>query len=182
MDNLFEKTKEWIKIYSNADHLIQTAYWVKELDPEASDALVLAALTHDIERAFKENRNPPAPEFEGKWDDPIYNEWHSGRSAKFTEEFLKEKGTSEELIKRTTDLVKLHETGGTPEADLLKDADSLSFLEVNTPLFISMIPEKITKDDVRAKLDFMLNRITSEKAKTIAKQLYDKAILELDRV
>jgi len=183
MNNIFERTKKWIKVYSNADHLIRTAYWVKKLDPKTSDALVLAALTHDIERVFKEDRNPPTPEFGGaKWDDPIYSQWHSERSAKFTEEFLKKEGESEELIKKTTDLIKLHELGGNPEADLLKDADSLSFLEVNVALFISMVPDKLSKDEILEKLNFMFNRITDEKAKIIAKQLYDKAILKLNKV
>lgn len=73
--DLIKKVEEWvIKIYSNSDHLVTTGYWVKKLYPKANEALIITALSHDIERAFKEGRIPPSPELKNaKWDDPIYN-------------------------------------------------------------------------------------------------------------
>lgn len=184
MDKLFEKTKKWVeKNYFNADHLVRTVYWIKKLNPDASDALILAAITHDIERAFDEGRKPPSPEFKGaKWDDPVYNRWHSERSAKFVKEFLEKEEAGPKLIQKVIDLIKQHEFGGTPEADLLRDADSLSFLEINVPVFISMVPKKLSKAEVREKLNYMFNRITGAKAKKSAKHLYDKSIAELEKI
>ena len=47
--------------------------------PEASEALQLAALTHDIERAFPD----PEQRWDSavSWDDPAYNRWHQDRCA-----------------------------------------------------------------------------------------------------
>lgn len=180
-NRLLEKTRGWVeKIYFNANHLIRTVYWVKRLNPDASEALVLAALTHDIERAFEEGRKPPSPEFGGaKWDDPVYNKWHSERSAKFVEEFLGRERASPQLIQEVVGLIKQHEFGGSEETNLLRDADSLSFLEVNAPIFISWVPEKLSKEEVKEKLDYMFNRIGGEGARKLAKRLYDKATSEL---
>lgn len=118
---LIAKVQRWVEeIYSNSDHLVRTGYWVKKLDSKASDALIIAAITHDIERVFKENRNPPSPEAKGaKWDDSVYDKWHSERSAKFVTEFLKKEGASGELIKKVAQLVSHHEHGGWKEADIL---------------------------------------------------------------
>jgi len=180
MSGLYWKTKKWVeKIYFNANHLIRTVYWVKKLNPQASEALVFAALTHDIERAFSEGRKPPIDEFGGKWDSPIYNKWHSKRSAKFVADFFEKQRVDLKLIKRVGGLIKRHEIGGTKEADLLRDADSLSFLEINAPVFISWIPERMSKKSVKGKLDYMFNRIGNPKAKNLAKPFYEKAILEV---
>ncbi len=42
----------WIEPYWNAEHLVRTRDWLLELEPDASEALRLAALTHDMERHF----------------------------------------------------------------------------------------------------------------------------------
>lgn len=182
MDELYQKTKIWVeKIYSNANHLVRTVYWVKKLSPKSSRALILAALTHDIERAFKEGSKPPIPETR-KWDDQTYNHWHSKRSAKFVKDFLEKENAKPELIKEILKLISYHEEGGWDEADLLRDADSLSFLEINVPFFISRIPKELNKKEVKEKFNYMFMRISSKKAKRIAKLFYKKAISDLNKV
>jgi hypothetical protein len=175
---LIKKTEKWVKeIYSNADHLIRTGYWVKKLYPDADDTLIIAAITHDIERAFKEGRTTPSPEMKGaKWDDPVYNKWHSERSSRFIQKYLEKEKTEPNLIKKITRLVNCHESGGWKEADFLRDADSISFLEVNTPYFISLIPKDLSKEDVKEKFDYMYQRISGAEAKKIAEPLYKKAL------
>ena len=42
----------WIEPYWNADHLRRTRDWLLVLEPDAGEALQLAALTHDMERHF----------------------------------------------------------------------------------------------------------------------------------
>ncbi len=175
MDQLINAVKNWVKqIYSNADHLIRTEYWVRKLDPHASNALRIAALTHDIERAFKENRHPPGEEF-GDWEDPVYAQWHGQRSAEFTANFLKTEEARIQLIKQVADLIINHEQGGNTQADLLRDADSISFLEVNSPLFISWIPSKLSREQVENKIDYMFNRIGSDQARKLAQPFYNQA-------
>ena len=182
MNKLYQKTKAWVeKIYFNADHLVRTAYWIKEITPKPSEALLLAALTHDIERAFKEGRKPLFPKIR-KWDDPKQNQWHSERSAKFVKDFLEKEDANSDLIKETLKLIRYHEEGGWNEADLLRDADSLSFLEINVPFFISRIPKELSKKEVKEKFNYMFMRIGNKKAKEIAKPFYKKAMFDLSKV
>lgn len=184
---------KWVKgIYFNADHLIRTAYWLKKLDPNADLASIIASITHDIERAFPKNRRPPSSEFSGaKWDDKEYNLWHGKRSARFVEKFLKKQGATEEIVSKVKHLIVYHEIGGDRETTLLKDADSLSFLEINVPLFISRInvrvstsriPRKLAKQEVKEKFNYMFNRISSKKAKSLARPFYKKALAKLASV
>ena len=168
---------------SGIKHFKQTVYWVQQLKSDADEALLIAAIAHDIERAFDEERRPPSSEFgERKWDDPVYNKWHSERSAKFTRKFLEKEEAETELIQKVVTLIEQHEFGGNQETDLLRDADSISFLETNAPIFISRISEKLSKNEVREKIDYMFDRIGDPKRKKIARELYNKVIEQLDRV
>jgi len=182
MNELYQKTKAWVeKIYFNADHLIRTAYWIEELIPKPSEALLLAALTHDIERAFKEGRKPPVSKTR-KWNGQVDNQRHSERSAKFVKDFLEKENAKPDLIKEILRLISHHEEGGWDEADLLRDADSLSFLEINVPFFISRIPKELSKKEVKEKFNYMFMRIGSKKVREIAKPFYKKAMFDLNKV
>jgi hypothetical protein len=43
----------------------------------------------------------------------------------------------ESVITDATELVRLHEVGGTEDADILRDADSISFFDNNLEFYIS---------------------------------------------
>ena len=60
----------------NSTHLLKSLEWVDRLAPDASDAVRLATLTHDMERAFG---GPDAIPI--KLNDRAYEEAHSNRSA-----------------------------------------------------------------------------------------------------
>jgi hypothetical protein len=77
-------------------------------------------------------------------------------------------------------LVSKHEVGGNQDQNLLKDADSISFLENNVDNFVSKKVSETGKDKVRDKFDWMYNRITSETARQIARPWYEAAIKKLD--
>lgn len=64
----------------------------------------------------------------------------------------------------------------------MKDADSLSFLEVNVDMFLSWIPEKFSKEEVREKFDYMFDRIGGKKAKKLAEPLYKIALEKLEMI
>ena len=92
---LEERALDWIEPYWNAEHLRRTRDWLLELDPDASEALRLAALTHDIERHFPGgpvNDLSVAPE-----EDMEYRRLHSERSARFVTQWLAEQGVSGHL-------------------------------------------------------------------------------------
>ena len=100
---LEQRVLAWIEPYWNAHHLVRTRDWVLELEPDASEALQLAALTHDMERHF-----PGGPELDMSRqppDDEGYNRAHSERSARIVAEFLREQGADPELVRDVARLV-----------------------------------------------------------------------------
>ena len=76
----------------NSTHLLKSLDWLDRLAPDASDAVRLATLTHDMERAFG---GPDAIAI--KLNDRAYEEAHSNRSAKIVGEWLRANGAQEDL-------------------------------------------------------------------------------------
>lgn len=113
-------------------HAKNTLYWVKKLKPNASLALQIAALAHDIERGnlnrYKEG------DFNSHQE---YKKAHSERGAEILNEILKKHNINSKIIDGATKLVRLHEVGGNEDADILMDADSISFFDNNLEFYIS---------------------------------------------
>jgi hypothetical protein len=162
-------------------HLLRTEDWLLELSPEASERLRLAAVLHDIERAF-----PDASvdwDSARDWDNPVYNRWHQDRCADIAGRWLRDQGAADELVEGVDALIRVHEDGGWPEADLLQAADSLSFLDALTPLTISWVQSgRATPARARAKISSSLDRIdpSLERAVELARPMLAKALRELD--
>lgn len=165
----------------HATHLLKAEEWLRRINPQATEAMLLATLTHDMERAFPGPDSPKQDPSLGP-DDPIYNHAHSQRSARIVSAFLREQHVSETLIIEISRLIEMHEMGGWPEADWVQAADSLSFLEVNIDFFLSLInaPQNgWTHAQVRAKFDWMYQRIKIAKARELATPLYEQALRKL---
>lgn len=94
-------------------------------------------------------------------------------------EFLRKHGADKNLIDRVRMLISRHEEGGSEDQNLLKDADSISFFENNVDYFLTKKVLEVGKEKVREKFDWMFNRITFDKAKKIAKKMYQEAIRRL---
>jgi hypothetical protein len=125
---VIERARAWVEaVHPHARHLLRTEEWLLELDPDAGEALRLAAVLHDIERAFPD----PSSSWESwrDWNNPEYNRWHQDRCADIAAAWLREQVAPEALTAEVERLVRVHEQGGWREADLLQAADSLSFLE-----------------------------------------------------
>jgi hypothetical protein len=178
---LAERAETWIEHYWNAQHLVRTRDWLLELEPEPGEALVLAALTHDMERHF-----PGGPTFAPGTmapDEPAYRMEHSERSAGIVGEWLRGQGGDEELVTEVEELILLHETGGSPEADLLQAADSLSFLEVNADLVAAWaLDGRCSKERAKEQLTYMLERIRLDRARELANPLYVEGLAVVDAV
>lgn len=155
-------------------HFERTVYWLKQLKPDADEAMQIAAYAHDIERAF--SRQPMEFWKDRELNDPEHLKEHQEKGARRISGFLRKRGYPEDNIRRVAEMVRLHETGGTPEADLIKDADSISYFEVNAPKHVEKFGKPLGKAKVRAKYGFMFSRITSPKARKIAEPLYRKAV------
>ena len=73
-------------------------------------------------------------------------------------------------------LIRAHEDGGWPEANLVQAADSLSFLDCNIDLFLDKVREgKWTAADVRIKFDYSYHRIQVPGAKELALPMLQRA-------
>jgi hypothetical protein len=187
MTELYDKVEQfvkdsYIKIGKNKQikHFERTVYWLKQLKPDADEALLISAIAHDIERAFRKEEMYEKIKNIGFTKIEFFRP-HEERGAEIMAEFLEKEGAGKELIERVKMLISRHEEGGNDDQNLLKDADSISFFENNVPSFLKRV-EKEGKEKIKDKFDWMYNRITSDKAKQIAKQWYENAINELESI
>lgn len=161
-------------------HLRRTLFWLLELAPAAGEALRIAALAHDIERAFREDKVYARMFTSARaFRDPAFLTYHQERSAKIIAAHLAAIAAPPALRDKVFYFVSRHEIGGDPEADLLRDADSLSFFEVNTDLFVTVKVEEAGPQAVREKFDWMFSRITVPKARELCRPLYAAACRRL---
>lgn len=184
---IIKKIENWVTATSeSSDHLLRTGFWVNELEPNISDEVYIACITHDIEidlrseadeQFYKQNFGKLYET--GDWSNREYNLWHGMRSAGFVMKFLELEGRGNLDEIKILRLIQTHEFGGGDEQNLVKDADSLSFLDVQVDTFVKKVPDVWPKESVRKKFDWMFERITKEKAKEIAKPMYEKAISRL---
>ncbi len=112
-------------------HAENVLEWVLKLKPDADEALQIAALAHDIDRAV-EKRKISRSDFN---DYDAFKAAHAQNSARILKKILNECHVEQTIIDEACRLVERHETGGDLCSDLLKDADSISFFEVNMPLY-----------------------------------------------
>jgi hypothetical protein len=181
MSELLVAARAWVDdVHPHARHLLRTEDWAVTLDPRASERLRLAATLHDIERAFPD---PEATWDSARdWDSPAYNRWHQDRCAEIAGRWLREQDAGAELADGVEALVRVHEEGGWPEADLLQAADSLSFLETMVPLVVGWVVDgRAQRERAEGKLRNSVERMApgQERARVLAAPYLDAALGEL---
>ena len=178
MSELLARAQAWIAdVHPHARHLERTLDWLVELDPEASEAARIAAATHDIERAYPDGAS--RWDSARDWDSVEYNRWHQDRCAEIVTAGLRERGAPNELASEVAGLVRVHEDGGWPEADLVQAADSLSFLETMVPTIIEWVQSgRAPHDRAAGKLRQMADRISPDlpRARELAVALLTPAL------
>ena len=112
-------------------HSKNTLEWLLKLMPDANERLKIAALGHDIERAI-EKRKVRQQDYK---DYDAFKDAHALNSANVLAEIMQACDIDKKTIDEVFSLVRHHETGGTDRIDILKDADSISYFEVNLPLY-----------------------------------------------
>jgi hypothetical protein len=167
----------WIQPFRNARHLVRTRDWVRTLEPAAGEALVLAALLHDVERSIGA---ASVDDQVAAWDDRDAVRAHCERSARLVAEWLRGEGAADELADEVAELVLRHESGGMPEADVLQAADSLSFLETN-PAERWVSEGRATREVAERKLRSMHDRIRLEQARPPAGRLLELGLADIER-
>lgn len=160
----------------NSTHLLKSLEWVDRFAPDASEAVRLATLTHDMERAFA---GPDAIPI--KMNDRAYEEAHSNRSARIVGEWLRANGADVELAADVESLIRVHEWGGSPDANLVQAADSLSFLETNIDLMLGFVKTgRFSRADIALKFDQMFERIQLPAARELARPMWQQAKARLE--
>lgn len=179
-ETLLWVVRAWVQERSaQAGHLERALEWAVELEPEASQAVQLATLSHDMERAFPEGSPPWS---EGCWADVLYRMAHSERSARIVGDFLRDQAAPEPLVRQVARLIVAHEFGGWGEADLIQAADSLSFLETIQPVIMRrMAAGQLSAAGARQWLDFQHGRIRLERARVAGLALLLAAHESLER-
>jgi hypothetical protein len=160
----------------NSRHLLEALVWLDRIAPGSREAVRLATLTHDMERAFP---GPDSPVMKGLGD-AEYHAAHSERSARIVGAWLRENGAEDTLVGDVEALIRVHEDGGWPEANAVQAADSLSFLTTNVDLFLGFVRSgKFSASDVKWKFDYTYERIQVPHAKELARPLLDEALARL---
>ncbi len=123
-------------------HALDVWQWVLHLDPEAGGAVQIAALFHDVERIFTE-AEVRSEQAIAEYDD--YKARHAARSARITEQVLAEEGIDPAVMERAVALIAGHDQPGRTEgveAELLEDADALSFFSLNSSGYLGYYGEE----------------------------------------
>ena len=135
-------------------HSKNTLEWLLKLEPEADIALQTAALGHDIERAI-ENRKIRREPFIN------YDEFkaaHAKNSAEILMKIMEDCSIKKQLADEIIRLVLRHETGGDQRSELLKNADSISFFDVNLPYYF----KRNGWDETKQRCEWGYKRLSAE--------------------
>ena len=138
MNNSIERVKQAIEavvaessVPEDPVHSKNTLEWLLRLKPDADEALQIAAIGHDIERAI-ECRKVRRADFD-HYDE--FKAAHARNSALVLREIMQKCGLPTAISDDVCRLVCRHEVGGDQRSDLLKDADAISYFDVNLPFY-----------------------------------------------
>jgi hypothetical protein len=177
---LRDQAYSWLEPYYDRDHQRRAGDWILALNPDAPEPLVIAALTHDLERSVP--GGPVLDKANTPWDDPVYNRLHAERSARVVADWLAERGASASFVEGVEQPIREHEFGGSREGDLSQAADSLSFLEVNGGLAASwVIRGECTEPKAREKLRWMYERMRLPLGRELGRPLYEHTVADFER-
>jgi len=129
-----QKVREVIsrsRVPEDPGHAENVLEWLLKLRPDADEALQIAALAHDIDRADTARKT-----VRSRFND--YDQFkaaHARNSGKILKEILRQCQVQQFIVDEACRLVELHEIGGDSRSDLQKDVDSISFFDVNLPLY-----------------------------------------------
>ncbi len=147
--------------------------FVLELKPDADEALKIAALAHDIDRAITGITEKDLSDY-SKINE--FKKDHALRSAQFIVNILQRHGYTDDIIAKVEHLVENHEVGGDDESDILMNADSLAYFDYNIPSYLKRNGEERTIE----KIIFMYKRLSPKAQKLVAQINYsDPEIIEL---
>ncbi len=120
-------------------------HWVRALDPEASEALLLAARGHHIERwRWPRTEYPEGRGGYLRWRSDLHTH-HANRVA----QILRECGYEEDLIERVSVLIHKRGLGRDPEVQVLEDGLCLVFIETQFDDIAGRLPDAKMSEIIR---------------------------------
>jgi hypothetical protein len=125
--------------------------WVHALQPDPSEALLLAARAHHLRRW----RLPRSEYPEGRAG---YHRWRTElqeRHARGAGELLRAAGYTDAMVQRVGDIIRKRALARDPEVQTLEDALCLVFLETQFAAFAARHPEEKVVDILRKSLKKM---------------------------
>lgn len=148
-------------VRADHDHALDVWQWTLKLAPDASEALQIAALFHDIERLTSESEarvEQHAPDY------LAFKQRHAQHGAALLEAELRKLALEPAVARRACALVARHEQ---PEDDreleTLNDADALSWFALNSPGYLAYFGLEQTSK----KLAYTLARMRSPLARSL---------------
>ncbi len=165
-----EKTIEKSMIPEDPIHSKNTLEWLIRIKPNSDIALQIAALGHDIERAI-ENCKVRQSDYRNYND---FKKSHASNSANILKEIMKNCNADKGFAEEVYDLVRCHEKGGSIKGNLLREADSISFFDVNLPFYYKRNSVKET----RRRIFWGLERLSDELREIITEFKYKDKELE----
>ncbi len=155
-------------------HADNTLEWLLRLEPDAGDALQLAALAHDIDRAI-EGIKVKRADFD---DYDAFKAAHARHGAEILRPILDSCGVARDIVDAACRLVEDHEVGGDPSSDLLKDADSISYFDVNLPLYY----QREGWQETKRRSSWGYRRLSARAKELVNKTCYqDETLMQLLR-
>ena len=165
IENEIEEIISLSDVPEDYSHAKNVKKWVLKFRPNADWTLQIAAFAHDVERAL-----PQRKVIRSKFSD--YNDFknaHALNSAKIVQEILDKYPLGCEEKNKILSLIKNHELGQNGDSDLviLKDADSLSFFEVNLLAYA----ERNDESEILSRMMWGYKRL-SRRARQIVKEFH----------
>ncbi len=155
-------------------HADNTLEWLLRLESNAGDALQLAALAHDIDRA-DDVRKVKRADFD---DYDAFKAAHARNGAEILRPILNACGVAGDIVDEACRLVEVHEVGGDPSSDLLKDADSISYFDVNLPLYY----QREGWQETKRRSSWGYRRLSARARELVNKTCYqDETLMQLLR-
>lgn len=157
------------KVPEDPGHADNTLAWLLKLDPKADPAMQIAALAHDIDRAV-EARKVRRFNFD---DYDVFKAAHAQNGAKILREILDDCQVAKDITDEACRLVTLHEVGGDSRSDLLKEVDSISYFDVNMPLYF----QREGWDETKRRCIWGYRRLSSQGKEIVKGIIYEKQAL-----
>ncbi len=163
-----QKIEEIIKksfVPEDSFHSKNTLKWLLKLKPDADEALKIAALGHDIERAIEE-RKVKREDYKSYYQ---FKDAHALNSAKIMVELMKDCKINQELIDDVYFLVRHHEVEGDSRVNVLKNADTISFFDVNLPYYF----ERNSLEETKKRCQWGYNKLPNNLKKIVNEFSYN---------